>query len=305
MAAPSSSNSLAHKFVQIKTPGFNDMSVIMEARREFAAVGFEHNYDDDNAQLFIYQGFEPDKLFQAMSAKAASISDLREDVVVLCTIFCIRGNNVDKMVKSMPDGGKVKLQQLVAKYGIRKNIRNHPDAITLSRIALTFPPYSMKAAIDLHKQFLKPVRSCLDSIHILLRLPVFSAFMKLSFAEHVYWLSLASSVVLSSVIGSKDDTLGEARRYFTAAQETRPFMENLTREKMIHWKLMYAPANWQMVGMQLKQCLNVIYDMRKIREVMVDLEPILSSVVPPPEWEPYVLIPPTPAPTPEPSGSGN
>nr|DAZ87962.1 TPA_asm: hypothetical protein [Psilotre Phenuili virus] len=289
---PSTSQSAADLVLQhynaARGPGPRDNEAIETSRSETAGAGFLVSFDDDEAEEYVYQGFDPNKVYSMMINKATTPDELKGDVKILCLAFVMRGNNVDKMVKSMSDTGRVKIQQLVTKYNIRKNIKNHPDAITLARVALTFPPFAMKASIDLRNTYVKPIRSCLDKVHVLIRMPIFAAYMKASYANHAYWLCLASAVVMSSVIGDRDDTLGEVKRYVAAAQDARPFLEAATVEHMNGWNVNVPPTNWNFLSPNIMHVLNTMFDNRKVREVTAELEPILAQIVAPTGWTTFL-----------------
>jgi hypothetical protein len=91
-------------------------------------------------QDFEFQGFDPEKLYQAMAKKENDKELLLKDVRTLCVVLITRGTSLDKIKNRSAPAATLKLNSLIHKYGICRNGKGRgPEVVTLARIGATFP----------------------------------------------------------------------------------------------------------------------------------------------------------------------
>nr|QKK82905.1 nucleocapsid [Ronne virus] len=98
-------------------------------------------FRDRYVPLIEYDGFDA-KLISTKLCQAPTVTDSKlEDFSFLIMVAVSRGNNVDKISKTMTDEGARLLDKMVRNYGIvpKRGDKANREAITLSRIALCMP----------------------------------------------------------------------------------------------------------------------------------------------------------------------
>nr|WKW48670.1 putative nucleoprotein [Philippines blood fluke virus 2] len=263
-----------------------------ETRKNVNMDGFNWHVDQTRAELFTYEGLDIAWVYSHLCNKAQNVTTLKADVKDMITVFLMRGNNVNKMRTSMSVEGVKILDALVLKYNIKSSLQRNDKrkTLTLSRVSLCFPAYSLMGMVQLHHTKCPPIRPCLDRIHCALRVSSLMGYMTSTFCEHAYWLSLACSVVMGSVIGDKKDTLGELKRYQIAAIEASKIIPSVILLKLQEFKLTVPPINWSVISPSLIRLLSAAGDRRLLSDLVIDLEPILESLKPPVEWQNYIRI---------------
>nr|APG79251.1 putative nucleoprotein [Hubei blood fluke virus 2]APG79258.1 putative nucleoprotein [Hubei blood fluke virus 2]APG79280.1 putative nucleoprotein [Hubei blood fluke virus 2] len=263
-----------------------------ETRKNVNMDGFNWVVDQARAELFTYEGLDIAWVYSHLCSKAQNVTTLKADVKDMITVFLMRGNNVNKMKTSMSVEGVKILDALVLKYNIKSSLQRNDKrkTLTLSRVSLCFPAYSLMGMVQLHHTKCPPIRPCLDRIHCALRVSSLMGYMTIGFCEHAYWLSLACSVVMGSVIGDKKDTLGDLKRYQIAAIEASKIIPSVIMLKLQEFRLNVPPTNWNVVSPTLMRMLSTAGDRRLLSDLVIDLEPILESLKPPMEWQGFIRI---------------
>jgi hypothetical protein len=91
---------------------------------------------------FEYQGFDARQCFENLKGKAKNSGknqeDFRKDMVMLISVYLMRGTNIENIKKKMNSEGMRKLNGLIATYGIMRR-PNKGDDITIHRLASIFP----------------------------------------------------------------------------------------------------------------------------------------------------------------------
>lgn len=264
---------------------------IMRRRKEVNEQGLLQVYSQDIAVLFEYEGFDPALTYNRMMQAARGEKQLIEDMVWVAIIFIMRGNNVNKMMNSMSQKGKIKIGELVARYGIVPNLKNQDKrkAITLARMCMTLPCYPMQAMVMLHRRFCPPIDPCMANIHALIRLQIINAYHSRELSQAmVHLLSLACGVIIGSYIGDNDDTLGGLKRYVTAAQRGKKISEESVKRFFKDKYVYVEPLNWNAIGPVLDALLYGKNDRMSLKALAPEVAKVLVEVIPPEEWRPYI-----------------
>lgn len=247
----------------------------------------EDDFIKEDADLFVYEGFDPNVIWGRLVQIEPDESVLKSDIGKMILVFLMRGNNVGKMVDSMPQRGSVIVRNLTAKYGI-KNRLDHlakKSTITLARVALTLPFVAMVASHKLHVNYMRPIREYLGKLHCFLRLSCATSYYTISFAPHVYWLHIAYLIVLGSCIGKKEDTLGKLRGFINAAVDApklaKPVVEDYMRANYLH----VEPQGWNAI----RNVIESTRDDTKLSEIVPQIEDFFARFQPPHEWGPYTI----------------
>jgi len=108
--------------------------------RDFAANYFDANAEENFTRDIAYTGFNPQTMLQTLKGIEANEETFRSDMAKLIILSVERGSNLTRMVTKMNQNGSNTVQLLVTKYRLVSNARGAgPTAITLPRVALTFP----------------------------------------------------------------------------------------------------------------------------------------------------------------------
>lgn len=261
-----------------------DLLSLFAKRGDVDHMALTADYNKRFVLAFQYQGFDPNYMYGYLSSKAGNPRQLSMDMVKIAILFMWRGSNVDKMGSSMTPEGLKMLQVLVLRYNIKPRVKGQSrrTCVTLPRICATLPKYSMEAMIQTKPP---PIRSCIGNLHCLLRVTPAQGFYKVSYAEHVYYLALANNVILGSIIGGKDDTVGTVNGFFSAAQSSPKVDEDSTYQLMNDSNLRIPPLNWSDIGPKIKMLL--MQSTMSLPSAAQYLEPYLLDIIVPPEWYPY------------------
>ncbi|XP_060845628.1 uncharacterized protein LOC132925235 [Rhopalosiphum padi] len=103
-------------------------------------VSYFYGLDIKNASAYLsYQGFDPKRLAVKIDGMRKYEDRRQFDIGLMVAISIERGNKVSKMHLGSTDNFKRTLGELIGLYDLKDKAGKDPNAITLSRVAASFP----------------------------------------------------------------------------------------------------------------------------------------------------------------------
>nr|DAZ87769.1 TPA_asm: hypothetical protein [Metorchi phenuili virus] len=267
-----------------------EWSEVSDSRKQVDQEGLVTQFKAETAELFRYEGFDPNYVYGFLVSRTKTKSELVDDVIKMSVVFLLRGNNIGKMIKSMSAEGAKIVEALRVKYSLADRIKggDRRKTITLSRVCMTLPGFIMKAMIDLHASYVPAIRTSLDKLHCVLRLNVCIGYFKASWSDSAYLLSFMYAVALGAAIGGKGDTLSSLRKFVKAALDSPLICESETRAQMELWNVNAPPLNWPEIKTRVEMLLSPYNDDKKLVDLLPEIDSIMEALRPSPRWTPYI-----------------
>ncbi|KAL7630067.1 UNVERIFIED_CONTAM: hypothetical protein RMT77_019804, partial [Armadillidium vulgare] len=88
-----------------------------------------------------YQAFDPRKINIMVTQKISEIAleSKGQDIGTMIALFCERGNKIEKILRTITMEAAIKVNKLKRVYNIVESGKGSSEAITLARVALSFP----------------------------------------------------------------------------------------------------------------------------------------------------------------------
>jgi len=166
-------------------------------------------------------------------------------MLVLLGVY--RGNNVDKMVKSMSSQGSESVIAIRNHYNIKNRVGSDKKALTLSRIILTFPWMACQVVKD--KMVSQVNMSHLGNFPYVMMTPAFASMIPIfsdqqNLTEILAELHCCYQTELSKLIGkveskNKQEMFSDSLKYVTLGVRGSKVPNNNRIEKLIEWDIIY------------------------------------------------------------------